>query len=303
MQVKSALPIFLLPTYNDRSSRFIVLGCVTVFAAISVVLLVPDTPMQCRFLSDAEKVSLLEHIRINQTGVENRRFSPRQLLEAFLDLRLWCIWLLMLLQGGSGGVITTYSATLIKGFGYSSRRAALLNMGTGPVIIVCALGCSYGVRRFGHRGLWIMLVTSIAAVGDGLLSWLPPTRKGGLLAGIYMVNALTAATTLTYQWTVANVAGHTKRAVATAVLNAFFAVGNIIGPQTFQARDAPGYGPAKEAAFGMTLAVTVLALGLYSSYWWENRQRRLQDGEQEVSDQQAYAGLTDKENKLFRYEY
>lgn len=58
--------------------------------------------------------------------------------------------------------------------------------------------------------------------------------KAGQLAGIYLVNSITATLIVIYQWTGSNVGGQTKRVISVALVSGSFSVGNIIGPQTFQ---------------------------------------------------------------------
>lgn len=65
---------------------FLVIGLINVALGIFVVFFVPDTPMSARFLTNDEKVVLLEHIKVNQTGIKNRHFHPRQLIEGLLDI-------------------------------------------------------------------------------------------------------------------------------------------------------------------------------------------------------------------------
>ena len=261
--------------------------------------------MEARFLTDQEKVSLLEHIKSNQTGVENRRdFSYAQLKEALLDFQLWCQWLIMLLEGGGGGVITTYSATLIKGFGFTPRRTALLNMGSGAVSITVCLLTSYGVRCFGNRWLFLILLTLPGIIGAALMAYLPRTSRNGLLAGTYLTNSIFGAVPIQFGWITANVAGHTKRACAAAILNAAFAVGNIIGPQTFRAQDAPAYTPAKATFLSFQCGVVALSVALYAYFKMTNKKRDERSGavvDDELADSKAFAGLTDKQNLAFRY--
>ena len=282
------------------------LGLLTVCLAVAIFFLVPDTPMEAKFLNDQEKVSLLEHVKINQTGIENRRsFSFAQLKEAVLDFQLWAQWLIMLLEGGGGGVITTYSATLIVGFGYSPKEAALLNMGTGAVAIAMCLITSYGVKFFGNRWFFIIVLTIPAILGGGLMSYMPATQKSALLAGIYFAPSIFADVPIQFGWVSANVAGHTKRALATAMLNAAFAIGNIIGPQTFRAEDAPEYQQAKAAFMSFQCAVIALAVSLFVYYKLMNRKRDKETtaAGADVADSKAFAGLTDKQNRQFRYVY
>ena len=262
--------------------------------------------MQARFLTDQEKVSIIEHVKGNQTGIENKRhFSFAQVKEAFLDLQLWCHWLIMLLNGGGGGVITTYSALLIVSFGYGPKDATLLNMGSSAVAItVCLITC-YGIKFFGNRWAFLIFASVLAVIGSGMMAYLPLTQKSGLLAGIFLTVSCFADVPIQFGWVSSNVAGHTKRAVATSILNAAFAIGNIIGPQTFQERDAPNYNPAKTAEMCFQAVIIALSVALYINYRLINKKRdkiSTAAGE-DVAESKAFAGLTDKENSEFRYVY
>lgn len=129
--------------------------------------------------------------------------------------------------------------------------------------------------------------------------------KGGVLSGVWLVNTTVATLPMIYQWLSANVAGHTKRPFAMALLAGSFNVGNIIGPQTFQARDAPQYIPAKVTVFATLAAGAVCAPLLKLYYQWENCRRDKRD-EQQVdiavdTTDQDWQNLTDKENRGFRY--
>ena len=279
----------------------------TLAFALAILLFLPDTPMQASFLSNEEKVALLEHVKSNQTGIEGRRFIPRQFKEALFDFQIWTIFVIVILDGSGGGVITAYSATLIKSFGYSAKQSALLLMGTGPVTLSTTLIGGFGSRYFGQRWAWIILITIPAIIGSCLMAWPVTNKQHSALAGVFLVDAYISLTPIVYQWTVSNVAGHTKRAYASAMLQAAFAIGNIIGPQTFQAKDAPKYQPAKicMVVFLSILICLVAVLALY--YLIRNSIRSVivgAEGKKEgISNAKAYAGLTDKENIDFRYTY
>lgn len=76
---------------------FVVLGVVTVIIGFATIILLPDTPLKARFLSKAEKVALLKHVAVNQTGVENNRVKVKQILDVVSDLQLWLMVLLTIL--------------------------------------------------------------------------------------------------------------------------------------------------------------------------------------------------------------
>lgn len=201
--------------------------------------------------------------------------------------------------------MTTYSATLISGFGFSGPISALLNTPAGIVSIFFTLLVGFGIRKTSHRWAWNVLCTIPGIIGGGLLSFLPKNNKAGVLIGIYLVNAIVATLPILYQWTMANTAGHTKRAFASALVAGSFSIGNIIGPQTFQARDAPQYKPAKIAVLATQAAAAVLSVVLFLYYKWENRRRDQTKGpvDEAMVDETKWAGLTDRENPSFRYAY
>jgi H+/gluconate symporter-like permease len=110
------------------------------------------------------------------------------------------------------------------------------------------------------------------------------------------------------QWTAANFGGATKRAFAAAVVSGSFSIGNIIGPQTFQARDAPNYRPAKVAVMGTQAGCAAVTITLYFYYRWQNKRRDVKCGmvkedESAFMSPEAWASLTDTENMQFRYCY
>ncbi len=112
-------------------------------------------------------------------------------------------------------------------------------------------------------------------------------------------------------------AGQTKRVVSVALVSGSFSVGNIIGPQTFQARDAPRYIPAKITVLATQAAAAGVAGVLFGYYVWANRRKdkavslngpvAVEDhrGSRQIegTEQRLWEDRTDKENEMFRYVY
>lgn len=85
------------PAFSGWKIMFIVLGLVTVVIGFVTFFFLPDTPMQARFLSEAEKVMLLKHVAVNQTGIRNKHYKWSQALEVLRDPQLWLMVLLTIL--------------------------------------------------------------------------------------------------------------------------------------------------------------------------------------------------------------
>ncbi|KAL8858714.1 MAG: hypothetical protein Q9178_004802 [Gyalolechia marmorata] len=296
------------PAFSGWKIMFIVLGLVTVIIGFTTFFFLPDTPMKASFLSESEKVMLLKHVAVNQTGIRNKHYKMSQALEILLDIQLWLMVLLTILISISSGVITTYSATLIRNFGYKPTTAALLNMPSGIVSIASTLIVGYGVRHTSNRWAWIVACCIPGILGGGLMSFATGT-KAGQLAGIYLVNSITATLIVIYQWTGSNVAGQTKRVISVALVSGSFSVGNIIGPQTFQAKDAPEFIPAKITVLATQAAAALIAVVLFFYYVWANKRK---GGTSTAADivglpsaeaERVWEDRTDKQNPTFRYVY
>lgn len=106
--------------------------------------------------------------------------------------------------------------------------------------------------------------------------------------------------------------------ISVALIAGSFSVGNIIGPQTFQAKDAPGYIPAKIAVLATQASAAGVAAVLFGYYAWANRRKdkampsagaavaagsQSEASNYEETEQGLWEDRTDKENEKFRYVY
>jgi MFS transporter, ACS family, allantoate permease len=85
---------------------------------------------------------------------------------------------------------------------------------------------------------------------------LPQSNPKGRLAGYYLMQAAATPFAVVLSLIATNVAGYTKKTTVSAVYligycrsvsscHLTLGIGNLIGPQTFQAKDAPQYRPAE----------------------------------------------------------
>lgn len=180
-------------------------------------------------------------------------------------------------------------------------------MPSGLVSIASTIIVGYGVRYTSNRWAWLAACCIPGILGGGLLAF-ATGNKAAQLAGIYLVNAITATLIIIYQWTASNVAGQTKRVIGIALISGSFSVGNIIGPQTFQARDAPDFIPAKIAVLATQSGGALIAVMLFCYYVWANRRKDIANPPdfsslESRSEQEMWVDRTDKENPRFRYVY
>jgi len=289
---------------------FLVVGLITISVGLLVLWFLPDSPMRCTFLSRDEKIWTIERLRANQTGIENKTVKPEQILECFMDPQTWLLSLTMISSNVPNGAVSSFQATIIRGFGYDSKTTALLQLPSGAVSIVSVLIATWLAGRFEQRGLNVVALLLPGILGGCLLAFLPNTDqyKIGLLIGNYLTNCIGATIPLVYSWVGANYSGHTKKTTMNAVLLISFCLGNIIGPLTFTSQSAPDYIPAKITIIVTCAVAVVLALTLRAYYMWENKRRdKLAAAQQQGILGQGhledveFADITDRQNKGFRY--
>ncbi|KIM82059.1 hypothetical protein PILCRDRAFT_820966 [Piloderma croceum F 1598] len=282
---------------------FLMLGILTAVIGLLTIIVMPDDPMSANWLSEAEKAVAIQRVSVNQTGIQNKHFKWAHIKELALDVQIWLLATLMILISTCTAVIAAFSATLIRNFGYTPAQSALLNMPGGVIIIVSTLITGYSVGRQANRWLWISILCVPAVLGGALMSFLPETNKEGHLAGMYLVNTIAPSTVLIFSWVTANVAGHTKRAVANALITASICVGSIIGLQTFQAKDAPRYIPSKITVLSTQSAAIMVAVILRLYYGRQNSRKAKAAITQQTIEDIEWLNFTDKENHTFQYQY
>lgn len=295
-------------------TMFLAIGAFNLLVAAAVLLLLPASVDDAIFLSPEEKDHVHTLLALDQ-GANGRRSLLRgaAVLEALADPAIWLLALVLTLTAIPAGAIVTFSATLISGFGYSPKEAALLNMPQGAVSVVATLLGTFAVLyKDGAavpRWLSVVLLMVPTLVGGGLMSFFP--GRTGALAGIYLINFTTAPTALVYSLVGANTSGYSKKVAANALMQVGFGIANIIGPQvstnflfwgfcitmvpisffpltyhqqtllllpppsqTFQSRETPGYISAKITILAADGAAVVAVVLLRLLYGRRNRRNR-----------------------------
>ena len=81
----------------------------TVAYAIVIAVFLPDSPVTAKFISERQKAIVIDRIRADQTGVENKTFKKEQMLEAFIDPKTWLAVLFQLWCNIPNGGLTNVS--------------------------------------------------------------------------------------------------------------------------------------------------------------------------------------------------
>jgi MFS family permease len=74
--------------------EFLIIGALCFVWGIVMYIFLPDSPVTAKGLTLREKRVVVERLRGNQTGIENKHLKAYQVKEAFCDVKLYLFFLL-----------------------------------------------------------------------------------------------------------------------------------------------------------------------------------------------------------------
>lgn len=107
----------------------------------------PDSPMRAKCFSEEDKKLMVERVRSNQTGLQNKKFRAYQMKEAFLDPQSWCYCLIAICTTLPTSGLGSFANIIIKGFHFSVLQTQLLAMVLGVVIIITLFSSTWLVNK------------------------------------------------------------------------------------------------------------------------------------------------------------
>ncbi|KPI43104.1 putative transporter [Cyphellophora attinorum] len=249
------------------------------------------------------KVMALERVRSNKTGTEVWKFNASQLKEAFMDPRFYGVFLLLVCTGLPNGGVTAFGPTIIRAFGFSVSQTTLLNMGVGGAQVVGTVLALFIAKKTNRTiaGIWTLI---LAIIGTVMMLAIPARYNEARYGGYILLLQFPICVLFIITFMTGGVAGSTKKFAFGAAYQLGYAVGNLIGPQTFRGSDAPDYPIAKYTMLAF-LVLTAILLSSYGGlhYIWNKRRdaRARVEGEETHMENEEFADLTDFNIKSFRY--
>ncbi|KAF2092482.1 MFS general substrate transporter [Rhizodiscina lignyota] len=289
---------------------FIIFGAITVFWAVIMLLLLPDSPSDAKFLSARDKQVAIARVAENNTGIRSHQFKPEQVMEALRDPNVWLLTLYNFCINLPNGGLTSFGSLVIKGFGYGRLRSLLLQMPSGFIqlgIVILVTILPSKIRNI--RTLLMFVAVMISNLGIAIVYFVDPAYKHVRLAGYYLCVSYGAQFPLGLSLVSSNVGGFTKKATVTGLMFVSYCVGNIVGPQFYFPSEAPRYTTGIASALTGFSVSCLLLIVLRIHLIRENKRRDRAinadtvDVEVEEGLDSRISDLTDWQRPSFRYVY
>lgn len=319
---------------------YLILGGITVFLGIIIVLFMPNHPSTTRLFNSRERQAALVRLSKQQAqsapgdeeeldvdtsrtaagGIVQRRSLAKpslrgvqwgQWFEALRDPRLYLFFAGLLVGSIPNGGVTAFSTQLLSGFGFSILDTLLVSIapGGGQIVSVLLFIAVALITRSRILGANTLLFISIAGA---VMMYVTSTGRTAKTVGYVLLNFGSPAVVALYSFIGSSVQGHGKRVLFTIVAQLAYALGNIIGPLVFFDRELMlNYPTAKRVIIGSLAgaAATLFLIGLVHMFWnYQRNKKAIQDADEGLEDeddeyQAAYGKLTDFQDKSYRYVY
>lgn len=277
---------------------FLITGVLSICSGVLVFVHLPDTPATAWFFTSTDKKALVARIRDNQQGFGNKQFKWYQFREAFKDLNTYLLFLYALVANIPNGGVTNFGSILLRErFKATTERALLLQMPGGAVEFLGCTALAFVALYLDVRLPIAMFGMALNIIATCLLAF--SKNDTVMYVGFVMLLLLPMGFICVLSCISSNVAGHTKKTTVNGIVLVGYCIGNLIGPQTFLATEAPRYQTAIICMISCDTVGFLILAALFVSYTAMNRNKAAT--KVEVCENSEFADLTDRENPLFRY--
>jgi len=125
---------------------FMAYGIASVFWGIFVLVWMPDSPMRAKCWSEDKKL-MVERVRSNQTGMQNKQFRKEQVFEALKDPQMWCFALIQIFTTLPTSGLGAFSNIIIMSFNFTTLQTQLLAMVLGAYLIIVLMSSAWIAKK------------------------------------------------------------------------------------------------------------------------------------------------------------
>lgn len=127
--------------------------------------------MKAKCFNEDEKRLMVERVRANETGIQNKVYKRYQAIEAITDPIVWLYVTLQLTSTLVIGGLGVFSNLIIASFGFTYLETQLLNIAQGAVTIIVMVG-SAALCTWTNQTAWVMHVSSFTKLSHVKIQWI-----------------------------------------------------------------------------------------------------------------------------------
>jgi len=145
---------------------FYILGAVTIFLGVVLYFFLADGPSSAKWLKADDRLYAVQRVALSGVGVKTTTFNWHHGWEAMKDPKNWLLSVAMFGSSVPNGVLTNFSGSIIKGLGYSTFNAALLDCAGRSLQVISLLIAGIVATRWANTRLLMMTVETCFAFSE-----------------------------------------------------------------------------------------------------------------------------------------
>ncbi|QDS68733.1 hypothetical protein FKW77_004468 [Venturia effusa] len=255
---------------------FIIFAAFSLFFCVLGILLLPDTPQDTRWLTEAQR--RLAHERIARDTVQKEKDVSvvRGLREASLDYRVWIFAFSHHIHSSTSG-FRNFFPTLLKTFGYGTTVTLVLTC--PPYFLACVTGILIALSsgKYNERA-WHIVVTKLVALVGFIIACATMNTGARYFATFLFTCGTYGVSSVVMAW-VGSTFAQTKerRAASIAIVNTSASVSLIWTPYLWPTSAGPRYILPLAASAGMCFVTIACMLYMKWDLRRENKRIKRED--------------------------
>jgi MFS family permease len=263
-------------TYHKHSIEswrilFIVEGVPSVLVGLVGYYAIPNSPQECRFLTEHErKIALARTVRQTGATEKSTKIEWGETFKSLLDLKTLLPCAMFFSFNVSFSSLPVFLPTILQGMGYTSINAQGLSAPPYVAAFFCTLFFSWLSDRIAQRGLLLAGGAFIGAIGYLILA--VAHNVGARYFAVYLAACgLFPCIPLLLTWVGNNHGSDTKRGIGYSLLQAVGQCGPLLGTRLFPSKDAPLYRTGFWVSFAFLMLAAALAIIFRLYLAWLNK--------------------------------
>ncbi|KAF2186018.1 MFS general substrate transporter [Zopfia rhizophila CBS 207.26] len=255
---------------------FIIEGVVTLAVATVAIFLLPDMPLNTRWLTEEERQLAHERIQRDTVGLEPSKGARAGFMQAVKDPRLY---LLMFMQNMhlSATSFNQFFPTVVSSLGFNTIITLVLTC--PPSLVAGVVGIFIGISsgRFNERTWHITIMMGIALAGF-IISAITLNTAARYVSCFLFASGVYAVNSVILGWVSATLGQTTeKKAVSLSIINVASMASFIYTPYLYPKSDGPKYviAMSSNACFAFMTIVSAWVLRIWLQ--WRNRRLRMEN--------------------------
>ncbi|KAF8853263.1 major facilitator superfamily protein [Acephala macrosclerotiorum] len=260
--------------YSGWRWIFIIEGLLTIVVAVGFKFLVVDWPETSHFLSSEERKILISRLALDTGSFTMNHLDCRAAKRVFLDWKIYCGVFMYMGVVNTGYATSFFIPTIIQEMGFSSEAAQVRSIPIFICAAVFSLGTAWIADWRKHRYSFCMAGITVGTIGYVVLLCQDRVSVGvKYMACFFITTGGYMCQPVTWVWLSNNVAGHYKRAIATAMQIGLGNAGGIVASNIFIPDQSPRYKTGYGTSLGMLLMCGVMCTVFFFGLRAENKVR------------------------------